>query len=171
MKNRRGFTLIELLIVVAIIGILAAITVPNFLCSLVKAKVARVQADLMTLSTSIEIYRIDNNKIIQSYGDMTSNGIPVGEFWVWSQLTTPVPYILSGVEDPFKIEHLDRKRILPLFVEIGVYGFRKDDENNWRIYSIGPSQEFGIASFVPYHSSNGCQSEGGIIRTNEGPIS
>lgn len=59
---RRGFTLIELLIVVAIIAILAAIAVPNFLEAQVRAKVSRVKNDLRAIATGVESYRVDNNK-------------------------------------------------------------------------------------------------------------
>ena len=60
--HRRGFTLIELLIVVAIIAILAAIAVPNFLEAQTRAKVSRVKSDLRTLVTGIEAYRVDHNR-------------------------------------------------------------------------------------------------------------
>ena len=59
---KKAFTLIELLIVVAIIAILAAIAVPNFLEAQTRAKVSRVQSDLRTLATGIESYTVDNNK-------------------------------------------------------------------------------------------------------------
>ncbi|MBX7246268.1 MAG: type II secretion system GspH family protein [Candidatus Sumerlaeaceae bacterium] len=63
MKSGKGaFTLIELLIVVAIISILAAIAVPNFLEAQTKAKVSRVRADQRSLATAIESYAVDNNK-------------------------------------------------------------------------------------------------------------
>ena len=55
----QGFTLIELLIVVAIIGILAAIAVPNFLNAQTRAQIARVETDIKALSTALEMYRVD----------------------------------------------------------------------------------------------------------------
>ncbi len=55
----KGFTLVELLIVVAIIGILAAIAVPNFNDSLIRSKVARMHHDARILGTAIETYVID----------------------------------------------------------------------------------------------------------------
>ena len=58
---KKGFTLIELLIVVAIIAILAAIAVPNFLEAQVRSKVSRVKSDQRSLATGIEAYFIDNN--------------------------------------------------------------------------------------------------------------
>ncbi|HUT24281.1 MAG TPA: prepilin-type N-terminal cleavage/methylation domain-containing protein, partial [Sumerlaeia bacterium] len=56
-----GFTLIELLIVVAIIAILAAIAVPNFLEAQVRSMVSRVRADLRSLATAQEAYFTDWN--------------------------------------------------------------------------------------------------------------
>lgn len=54
-----GFTLIELLIVVAIIAILAAIAVPNFLEAQTRAKVSRAKADMKAMVTATETYRLD----------------------------------------------------------------------------------------------------------------
>jgi prepilin-type N-terminal cleavage/methylation domain-containing protein len=58
-KGLSAFTLIELLIVVAIIAILAAIAVPNFLEAQTRAKVSRVQSDFRSLATAIEAYTVD----------------------------------------------------------------------------------------------------------------
>ena len=61
MKKIKGFTLIELLIVVAIIAILAAIAVPNFLEAQIRSKVSRVKADQRSVATALESYYVDNN--------------------------------------------------------------------------------------------------------------
>ena len=61
MLNRSAFTLIELLIVVTIIGVLAAIAVPNFLNAQTRAKLSRVKSDLRAAEVALEAYHIDNN--------------------------------------------------------------------------------------------------------------
>ena len=61
-RNQKGFTLIELLIVVAIIGIIAAIAIPNLLNAIDRGKQKRTMADLRSLGTAVESYSIDNNQ-------------------------------------------------------------------------------------------------------------
>ena len=58
----RGFTLIELMIVVAIIGILAAIAIPNLLNAVQRGKQKRSMSDMRALATAIEAYAVDNNQ-------------------------------------------------------------------------------------------------------------
>src|SRR5512132_3191933 len=60
-KKESGFTLIELLIVIAIIGILAAIAIPNLLNAVQRGKQKRSMSDMRTMATAIEAYAVDNN--------------------------------------------------------------------------------------------------------------
>lgn len=72
-KNE-GFTLIELLIVVAIIGIIAAVAIPNLLNAVDRGKQKRTVSDLRTLGAAIETYSIDNNDypIAGTIGDLAT---------------------------------------------------------------------------------------------------
>lgn len=118
MSNHRsptGFTLIELLVVVAIIAILAAIAVPNFLEAQVRAKVSRARADMRSLLTAVETYHIDSNKyplhmLVDQVGNiqvdpwLADRGGPSYAEFHFSEsnsLTTPVAYIATVPLDPF----------------------------------------------------------------------
>lgn len=116
-----AFTLIELLIVVAIIAILAAIAVPNFLNAQVRAKVARAQADMRTMVTAIESYRVDNNRVPPRWGvegtNFATESFDTGnsDYYPPAQtrfvdnsgnaamaaMTTPIAYITTLYNDPF----------------------------------------------------------------------
>lgn len=94
-----GFTLIELLIVVAIIAILAAIAIPNFLAAQTRSKVTRTQAEQKTIATALESYYVDNNEYALYNNPLDDPGdefyvVPVG-------LTTPIAYITSLPRDVF----------------------------------------------------------------------
>ena len=103
-KTRTAFTLIELLIVVAIIAILAAIAVPNFLEAQTRSKVSRCKSDMRTLKTGLEAYRVDYNRYIIDYNGR--QGIPPqqahDEYSTYVVLTTPVSYITSVFTSPFQ---------------------------------------------------------------------
>lgn len=102
--TRSAFTLIELLIVVAIIAILAAIAVPNFLEAQTRAKVTRVKADKRTIATALEAYFVDNNvypnlMLYRQVGHIVDWG---GGINGATQLTTPIAYLTTvDYADPF----------------------------------------------------------------------
>lgn len=183
MNARMGFTLIELLIVVAIIGILAAIAVPNFLNAQVRAKVARSTADEKTMEQAILQYSLD-------YNDNPPHSHENNQNW-W--LTTPVAYLSTFLYDPFQ-KVPDAKALSDVSGRMSLtkqqYHWDPYDKRYWPglapnyfdpsinpdfgprrqsigvIFGLGPTTTYMGASTTdwhPYEASNGLYSIG-IIR-------
>ncbi len=186
--NNKGFTLIELLIVVAIIGILAAIAVPNFLNAQVRAKIARAQSDVRSIDQSIRMYQLDNNMFPVRSGWMDERFIP---------LTTPVSYMSSIPIDPFNPNPTDTAggRAKDSSNRLGNYDYwtrywanGESKTGNywgpktafpagkyeWQLRGFGPTQTWipslvypqghpNAGEYMSYDMSNGLISEGNII--------
>ncbi|MBW7992753.1 MAG: prepilin-type N-terminal cleavage/methylation domain-containing protein [Planctomycetes bacterium] len=70
--KRSGFTLVEILIVVVILGILAAIVIPQFTEASTEAKSSSLCTDLQTLRSQIELYKVQHNDIPPSFANFTA---------------------------------------------------------------------------------------------------
>jgi type II secretion system protein G len=172
--SKKAFTLIELLIVVAIIAILAAIAVPNFLESQVRAKVSKAKNDLRTIALAFENYCVDHNKYPYDQDNRLGR---VGEWGNYCTLTTPLSYLTAIPRDPF-IKPGDPRE------EDACYEFwgRWRDQNaswqasstKWVIYTYGPDlTDQDISQYQDerahhraYDPTNGTKSLGDIMRSN-----
>ncbi len=77
-RNQKGFTLIELLIVVAIIGIIVAIAIPNLLNAIQRAKQKRTMGDMRSAGTAAEAYAVDFNHYPAAAGYSLPSGLSLG---------------------------------------------------------------------------------------------
>jgi type IV pilus assembly protein PilA len=69
-KNEKGFTLIELMIVIAIIGILAAIAIPQFSAYRTRSYNSSAQSDVRNIATAQEAYYVDHSTYTNNYADL-----------------------------------------------------------------------------------------------------
>lgn len=186
--KHRAFTLIELLIVVAIIGILAAIAVPNFMNARIRAKVSRCYADMDALSTAFLSYNLDNNAF-PYFGDINWYSI-----YIYPALTTPIAYMNGIPNDGFTVEQGKRAHRYD-GGHMGYYpgwNIKAMREFGWTwggepvaeavrkgsrmltvsrgpdgLEDIGGSPPTGV---LAYHSSNGLVSSGDIYKFTPGSI-
>ena len=96
--NRKGFTLVEVLIVVIIIGILAAIGIPQFSASIEKAKGGEARAGLGNIQTGEKVYFAENEKYTNNIavgGDLDIN--LTQKYWSFSvDVPTPTTYMATA---------------------------------------------------------------------------
>ncbi|MCG3198946.1 MAG: hypothetical protein GHCLOJNM_03453 [bacterium] len=103
--TRKGFTLIELLIVIAIILILIAIALPNFLEAQIRAKVTNAQAEMRSIEPAIASYLQDWKRYPPDGFELPSfpNTYPEENPRIWVQLTSPVKYLPAIPVDEFHV--------------------------------------------------------------------
>ncbi len=183
MHGRKGFTLIELLIVVAIIAILAAIAIPNFLEAQIRSKVSRAKADMRSITTAIEAYFVDHNKyapMTQAFFGDNTNG------YLRFNLTTPIAYLTSkDMRDPFAYHDQSSADIEFYSYQVpryyldhggGVYWTKVLESyyGEWRMCSYGPDRTYSQRSIGNgpdrmYDPTNGTVSAGNIWRSQRFP--
>ncbi len=145
---KKGFTLIELLIVVAIIAILAAIAVPNFLEAQTRSRVSRVQNDLRTIALAMESYYVDNS----------SYPVSRRQSWLYPgnvvhlskpHLTTPIAYINSVPDDIF------RQYAGLTDISFSIYGANYGTKaDGSRVFEVYPYTAWMTWSYGPDTNSN-----------------
>jgi len=138
-----GFTLIELLIVISVILILIALALPNFLASRTRAKIARVESELRSISQSLDRYLLDFGffPLRTSFaGGVFPSGL--------NNLTTPIEYMKPArLRDPFTDgEFFTHYRYWPIrpsgFVQANAPVAENKDSNWYLISSNGPDTRF-----------------------------
>ncbi len=158
LKQFRGFTLIELLIVIAIILILIAIALPNFLEAQMRARVTKAKGEIRSLGIAQESYYLDWNFYpSESENDPYNRPRPeAGLYW----LTSPIAYMTSIPSDPFGQQGTGGE--LTVYETGGCEEGGPPSGDNcsfclatWVIYTLGPDGGTEIVSDSPHNQMYG----------------
>ncbi len=129
-KGQAGFTLIELIIVVAILGILTVILIPNFLRARTSSKLATCQLDLRNIAAGLELYYVEN----QSYPAVAN----------WDTTLLGGGYMRAIPRSP---------------IDQASYVYAPNASQNSFVLSDGPNKYIlsGITGYVVYTATGGLQ--------------
>jgi general secretion pathway protein G len=124
-KRESGFTLIELLIVIAIIGILAAIAIPNLLNAVQRGKQKRTMSDIRTMATAVEAYAVDNN--VYPSGQCTGKFTAISTVLTDTSLSVLAP---TYIANPVKKDGWSKFMLYNTTSQNQEYGFRSLGRDN-----------------------------------------
>ena len=136
---KKGFSLIEILIVVAILGILAAIVVPTFQNNAKQAAEAAIKSNLRLMRSTIELYAAKNNDVPPGYPFNDTSRAPNRAAFIYQIMADPAPYLNALPYNPFNekisIQMINDGSDMPTEAT-GVYGWiykpaTKDIQLDW----------------------------------------
>jgi general secretion pathway protein G len=193
MKKARGFTLVEVLIVVAVVAVLAAIAVPNFLDAQTRSKMSQVRTDQRSIAAALEAYCLDTG-VFPPMSDIGFDSLvssPGFHSREPSYLTTPVAYIPTLLYDPFlensafsNLTYPDETNVGKRYCYLNYHAFllaspsssnirtRYEEAGSWLLLSVGPDATLYNGEerlYLNYDATNGTVSSGNIFYTQKNP--